>query len=56
MTSFVLSYPRGRRNTVAFRVNDNTVDILSDAGRRRVTIERARNIYRDFLNAGYVVA
>ena len=53
--SFTLQYPTGRQNCVTFTVNGDTVTIIDDR-LRRTTREAARDIYRSFINAGYVAA
>ena len=56
--TFKLVFPRGFHNVITFEINDNTVDINQGGTRRyrRVTIEKARAEYRDYLKAGYVAA
>ena len=53
--SFTLQYPTGRQNAVTFTVNGDTVTITDDR-RRCVTRTTAGDIYRSFINAGYVAA
>ena len=56
--TFKLVFPRGFHNVITFEINGNTVDINQGDTRRyrRVTIEKARSEYRDYLKAGYVAA
>ena len=54
--SFILRYPRGFQNAVAFDVNGDVVTITGAGKRMRVTKQRARMEYRELLNAGYCPA
>ena len=58
LMTFQLVFPRGFHNVITFKLNDNSVDIDQGGTRRfrRVTIEKARFEYREYVKAGYVAA
>ena len=55
MTTHTLIYPRGVYNTIHFTVTNYGV-LLQQTGicDRTITLEKAREIYLDFINSGYV--
>ena len=56
-TTFTLRYSHGSYNMVYFTVvGDDAVNVLTDGRRMRVTKQRASDIYREYLRAGFYPA